>query len=33
MDPSWVAANMDVFAVIWKKNGSGYDFVNVSNAK
>lgn len=33
MDPSWVAANMDVYAVIWKVNGTGYDFVNVSNAK
>ncbi|MFA7273891.1 MAG: Omp28-related outer membrane protein [Crocinitomicaceae bacterium] len=28
LDPTWVAANMKVVTIIWKKNGSDYDYVN-----
>jgi hypothetical protein len=28
MDPDWNAANVHMHAIIWKKNGSKYDYVN-----
>ncbi len=33
VDPSWAMANVSVYAVIWKKNGTNYEFVNVSKSK
>lgn len=33
LNSTWVASNLDVYAVIWKKNGSSYEFVNASSAK
>lgn len=33
IDPSWKMENVSVYAVLWKKKGSKYEFVNVSKSK
>jgi hypothetical protein len=33
LDASWNAANIEVIAVLWKVNGSNYEFVNASSSK